>query len=112
MSVDGEATKMKVSAPCQAGQDPAEIAAIILPIQEILKQKPRDAEFSFNGFLGRYQFSSVTDSWPQVWVLRSVRFTNPTTSAPSEPGLDIASPRIIQFTKTATAESQPIVLEF
>lgn len=112
MSVDGEATKMVVTAPCQPGQDPAEIAAIILPIQEILKQKPRDAEFSFSGFLGRYQFTSVTDSWPQVWVLRSVEFTNPSVGTPTEPGLTAASPRIVQFPKTASADSQPIVLEF
>lgn len=112
MSVDGVATKMLVTAPCQAGQDPAEIAAIILPIQEILKQKPRDAEYSFSGFSGRYHFSSVTDSWPQVWVLRSVQFTNPTAGNPAEPGLNIASPRVVQFTKTATVESPPIVLEF
>lgn len=105
---------MRVTAPCQVGQDPAEIAAIVLPIQEILKQKPRDAEFSFSGFSGHYHFSSVTDSWPQVWVLRSVYFTNPITAQvnPSEPSLSAASPREVHFTKTASADSQPIVLEF
>lgn len=112
MSVDGEATKMQVVAPCEAGQDPAEIASIILPIQEILKQKPKDAEFTFSGFSGTYKFTSVTDSWPQIWVLRSVHFTNPTTGKSSGPELSAASPREVLFSKTASAESQPIVLEF
>ena len=112
MSVDGESTKMRVVAPCEAGQDPAEIASIILPIQEILKQKPKDAEFTFNGFSGTYKFTSVADSWPQVWVLRSVYFTNPTLGSASAPGLSPASPREVVFSKAASASAQPIVLEF
>lgn len=112
MSVDGEPTKMHVAVPCQPGQDPAEIASIILPIQEILKQKPRDAEFTFNGFLGSYKFTSVTDSWPQVWVLHAVQFSNPSVGPASAPGLTPASPREVLFSRTATAEFQPIVLEF
>ena len=61
MSVAGEPTKMTIETPCKPGQDPAEIAAIALPIQEILKQKPRDAVFTFSGFAGTFTFNRVAD---------------------------------------------------
>ena len=113
VSVAGEPTKMTIEVPCKPGQDPAEIAAIALPIQEILRQKPRDAVFKFSNFPGSYSFSRVADQWPTVWILKTVEFKNPNSSLNSTgPALAAASPRLITFENKQSAEAQPIVLEF
>lgn len=113
MSVAGEPTKMIIDAPCKPGQDPAEIAAIPLPVQEILKQRPRDAVFTFSGFLGTFTFNRVADQWPTVWVLKSVEFKNPVQAVDQAgPAFAAASPRLVNFEKKQSAEAQPIVLEF
>ncbi len=74
ISVDGEPPVMKVRTPCTAAQDPTEIAAINLPIEKILDQKPRNAEFSFDGFNAVVTFSNSADEWPRQWVLKRVEF--------------------------------------
>jgi hypothetical protein len=113
MSVAGEPTKMIIDVPCVPGQDPGEIAAILLPVQEILRQKPRDAVFTFSSFPGTYSFLRVTDEWPTVWLLQSVEFKNSTKGkALSGPSFTAASPRLVNFENIKSAEAQPIVLEF
>ena len=58
VAVAGEPTTMKVSAPCQPGQDPVDMAAIQLPIEQILKEKPRNASYSFDGFTAKIEFKN------------------------------------------------------
>ncbi len=74
VSVAGEPTQMKINSPCEAAQDPAEMASIRIPIEKIMNEKPRDAEFSFAGYNSKFTFTSAADEWPHVWVLSSFEF--------------------------------------
>lgn len=76
VAVDGNFSIMKVRAPCAAAQNPAEIAVINLPIEKILNQKPRNAEYSFEGFNAVITLSNSADEWPRQWVLKRVEFKN------------------------------------
>lgn len=76
IAVAGEAPIMKITAPCTEGQDPAEIASINVAIKKILNEKPRDAEYSFDGFNGVVSFKNSSDEWPRQWVLKKVEFKN------------------------------------
>jgi|GEM_PF-4723241 len=76
VAVAGEPPVMKIVAPCTAAQNPAEIAAINLPIEKILNQKTRNAEYSFDGFNAVVTFSNSADEWPRQWILKRVEFKN------------------------------------
>lgn len=76
VSVGGEPTKLIVKTPCQSGQNPLEVGSIRFPIQEILLEKPRSAEFKFSGYPGTFQFLNVAETWPRTWVLGAVRFVS------------------------------------
>ncbi len=76
IAVAGEAPTMKITAPCTEGQDPAEIASINLAITKILNEKPRDAEYTFDGFNGVVTFKNSSDEWPRQWILKRVEFKN------------------------------------
>ena len=101
VSVAGEPTVMKVKAPCQPAQDPAELAAIRIPVQKILAQKPHDAEFSFTGFSGKISFERSADEWPRTWVLRKVEFKN-----------DKKESKVVQLKGASLNGEAPVVLEF
>lgn len=74
VAVAGEFPHMNVTAPCEAGQDPAEMASIVLPVGRILAEKPRNAEFRFDGFKSRVEFTHSSDTWPRTWILKTVLF--------------------------------------
>lgn len=105
IAVAGEAPVMKVTAPCAEGQDPAEIAAINLAISKILNQKPRDAEYNFDGFNGVVSFKNSSDEWPRQWILKRVEFLNAAGENKSA-----------EFKRgpasTGESATRPIVLEF
>lgn len=77
VAVGGDIPLMKIKTPCAEAQDPSEIAAINLPIDKILKEKPRNAEFSYDGFNAVVSFVNSADEWPHQWVLKRVEFQNP-----------------------------------
>lgn len=77
IAVAGEAPTMKIAAPCTEGQDPSEMASINLAIGKILNEKPRDAEYSFDGYNAVVTFKNSSDEWPRQWVLKRVEFKNP-----------------------------------
>lgn len=99
--VAGQSTEMKITAPCHAAQDPAEMAAIKVPIQKILNEEPRDAEFSFFGYKEKISFVSVADEWPRTWVLKKVEFKGQNQES-----------KIVQWDGQFSEEEAPIVLEF
>lgn len=104
VSVSGEAPTMKVSTPCEKGVNSDEMAAINLPIEKILKERPRNAQFSFDGFHATVVFSNSADEWPMQWVLKKVEFKNANGSAEN---------KAVSFGRfPASAEEPPIVLEF
>lgn len=106
VAVAGESPVMKIKAPCLEGQDPTEIAAVNLPIGKILKEKPRNAEYSFDGFSAVISFKNSADEWPHQWILKRVEFKNPTgTSKSAEFG---RSPAAVSDEES----ERPIVLDF
>ncbi|MBC7741632.1 MAG: hypothetical protein H7061_05525 [Bdellovibrionaceae bacterium] len=76
VAVAGESPTMKITAPCEAGQDPAEMSAIFLPLEQILKEKPRNAQFKFEGYTTQLEFKNTSDDWPRQWILTRVQFKN------------------------------------
>ena len=74
VAVAGLPPSMTIKAPCLPGQDPANIAAVIIPFGKILSEKPRNAEFHFDGFLAKFDFKNSSDEWPKTWVLKTVHF--------------------------------------
>ncbi|MEQ1723349.1 MAG: hypothetical protein ABL930_09250 [Pseudobdellovibrio sp.] len=101
VAVAGEAPAMKITTPCESGQDPAEIKEVNLPIAKILKEKPRNAEFSYDGFNAVVSFTHSADEWPRQWVLKRVEFKG-------AEGADKAA----DFGRSPASVEQPIVLEF
>lgn len=107
VAVAGEFPHMTIKAPCEAGQDPSEMASIILPVERILAEKPRNAEFHFDGFTSRFAFSNSSDSWPHTWILKTVSFKS-----------DMGQNKVVHLDKNengdivAKSPDQMIVLEF
>jgi hypothetical protein len=107
VAVAGAFPEMIVKAPCEAGQDPAEMASIIIPIERLLAEKPRNAEFHFDGFTSKFAFTNSSDVWPRTWVLNSVLFKS-----------DIGQNKLVQLNRNENGDlikkspSEMIVLEF
>lgn len=108
--VDGEAPSMKITAPCEEGQDPSEIASIKLPIEKILNEKVHNAEFTFDGFSAVLTFQNSADEWPRQWILKRIEFRNPEgVNKFADFG---RSPASANNTSYSISDDQPIVLEF
>lgn len=107
VAVAGEFPQMTIKAPCEAGQDPADLASIILPVERINAEKPRNAEFHFDGYASRFEFKNASDSWPQTWILKSVTFKS-----------DVGQSKVVHFDRNengdliAKSPKDMIVLEF
>lgn len=76
VAVAGEIPIMKVTSPCENGQDPSEMANIQLPVAKILSEKPKNAEFTFNGYSAKIELKNAPDTWPKIWVLKIIQFKN------------------------------------
>lgn len=101
VAVAGEIPSMKVTAPCEAGQDPSEMANIQLPIAKILAEKPKNAEFSFTGSTTKIELKNAPDEWPKLWVLKAVQFKNATGQS-----------KTATFERKIASDSRPVVIEF
>lgn len=104
VSVGGEAPIMKITQPCEAAQDPSEMASISIPIEKILGEKPRNAEFSFDGYKAVVTFANSADEWPRQWVLKRVEFKN--SNGENKSASFNRSPASVD------EGEQPIILEF
>jgi hypothetical protein len=74
VAIAGESPTLKVTSPCENAQDPSEIASILLPIEKLLAEKPRNAEYKFDGFNTKIEIKNAADEWPKTWILKSVHF--------------------------------------
>jgi hypothetical protein len=104
VAVAGESPTMRVIAPCEPGQDPAEMGAIYLPLEQILKEKPRNAQFKFEGFSAQVEFKNSADIWPRQWVLTRVQFKN-----------SFGNNKSVYFQRSLASEDEterPVVLNF
>lgn len=104
IAVGGAPPTMKISAPCQAGQDPAEMSLLEIPIEMLLKEKPKNSNYSFSGYNTQLEFANSADEWPRQWVLIKVQFF-------SSEGKN----KLIQFGRSIASDGEsdrPVVLEF
>ena len=75
-----------------------------LSIEKILGEKPRNAEFTFDGYKAVVTFANSADEWPRQWILKRVEFKN--ANGENKSASFNRSPASV------TEGEQPIVLEF
>lgn len=103
MSVAGEAPAMTIAAPCRASTgDASQMAPITFPIAKITGEKPRNAEYSYNGYESTVAFRNSGDEWPKTWVLKRVEFKNGGGG----------ENKMASFNRAPASTEKPIVLEF
>lgn len=104
VAVGGESPTMKITSPCESGQDPSEMASIQLPVEKLIGQKPRNAVYSFEGYPAKFEFKNSADEWPRQWVLKSVQFKSSTG--------ELKSAHFDRSIASERKSSRPVVLEF
>ncbi len=109
-AVAGRAPSMVIKTPCEPGQDPAEMASVVIPYGKILLEKPRNAEFRFDGFTSRFEFNNSADEWPRTWVLKTVEFKSDRKSGTES---EYVASKLVDLSNTADSQPNPlVVLEF
>lgn len=79
VAVGGEPPKMEVEGACEISPDINAIAALWIPVSRIVGEPVADSEFDFReGHVARVKFANVSDQWPMLWQLRSVKLVDPT----------------------------------
>lgn len=104
VAVSGELPKMEVEGGCEISSDINRIAAVWIPVSRILGEPVVDGEFDFReGRPSKLKFANVTDQWPRLWQLKSVRLIDPSgenseVAIPSSELRDILKkPFLIEF---------------
>lgn len=78
IAVAGELPAMEVESNCSISEDINRIAAIWIPVSRIMGEPVADGEFDFReGRAIKLRFANVSDQWPTVWRLRSVKLSDP-----------------------------------
>lgn len=78
VAVAGEQPQMEVEGNCEISPDINSIAAVWIPVSKILGEPVADGEFDFReGKPAKLKFTNVSDQWPKLWQLRSVRLVDP-----------------------------------
>ena len=103
--VAGDAPRLVVTQPCEAGQELAEMASFRMPIGRLLTEKPRNAEFKYEGFTAVIKTFNSADEWPRQWILKRVEF---------KPADNNLNTKQVEFSRepASVAEEPPIVIEF
>lgn len=107
VSVAGEPPVLKISHPCEAGETTttaADIASLNLPVDLLLKEKPINKEYRFDGFKTVMTLQNTADEWPHVWVVRKIEFKSAT-------GTDVKGAHFGRAPASSEAP-KPIILEF
>lgn len=104
MSVGGELPKMEVEGGCEISSDINSIAAVWIPVARILGEPVADGEFDFReGHPAKLKFANVSDQWPKLWQLKSLRLVDP-SGANSD--VSIEPPELKQILR------KPFLVEF
>jgi len=73
----GERPSMTVTAPCEISAKTNLPASVIIPIEDIFKLAPHDADVSFQvNPRASFSFRNISDAWPEYLVLSKVEFNN------------------------------------
>lgn len=77
VSVGGDKPQMEVEGRCENSADMAMINPLFIPVANILGERPGDGEFQFNQGSGiTVRFANLPESWPKMWLLKSVKLVN------------------------------------
>jgi hypothetical protein len=78
-AINGELPRMEVEGLCEMSADINSISPLWIPVAKILGEPVADGEFSFmEGRPISVRFANVSDQWPKMWQLQSVRLFNGT----------------------------------
>jgi hypothetical protein len=78
VATGGELPKMEVEGKCEISSDINSIAAVWIPVSRILGETVADGEFDFReGHAAKLKFANVSDQWPTLWLLKSVKLIDP-----------------------------------
>lgn len=76
-AVGGIKPTMEVEGPCENTEDLTKISALMIPIKQLMLDKPVDGDINFNNTKSlSVRFLNLTDSWPTVWNLINVRLNS------------------------------------
>ena len=73
MAVNGDAPKMIVEGPCEPGEDPQTIAILPINKRAINDIPTKEVELLYEDSGITIRFENVSDNWPGVWILQSVK---------------------------------------
>jgi hypothetical protein len=79
MAVSGDSPTMTVSGPCVPADNINVISPLMIPYSKILNLPVKDQEINDSEESGSgvsVSFKNVSDSWPQLWILQTVKLTN------------------------------------
>jgi hypothetical protein len=77
-AVGGELPKMEVEGACEISRDINSISAVWIPVSKILGEPVGDGEFDYReGHSAKLKFANVSDQWPKLWQLKSVKLVDP-----------------------------------
>lgn len=76
-AVNGVKPTMEVDGPCENSEDLTKINAVMIPLKQLMIEKPTDGDFNFNqGKPLSLRMLNLTDSWPTMWSLIGVRLNS------------------------------------
>jgi hypothetical protein len=76
-AVGGELPKLEVEGACEMSSDINRISALYIPVSRIIGEPVADGEFDFReGREIKLRFANVSDQWPRIWQLQSVRLVD------------------------------------
>ena len=73
----GERPTMTITTPCEVSAKTNLPVPVVVPVDDIFKLKPNDADISFEvSPKASFSFRNVSDMWPGHWVLSKVQFSH------------------------------------
>lgn len=76
-AVNGIKPTMEVDGPCENSEDLTKINAVMIPLKQLMIEKPADGDFNFNqGKPMSLRMLNLPDSWPTMWNLIGVRLNS------------------------------------
>ncbi|MEZ0392467.1 MAG: hypothetical protein ACAH59_09640 [Pseudobdellovibrionaceae bacterium] len=79
VATSGEPPHMEVEGTCEISDDINRIAAVWIPVSKIMGEPVGDSEFDFReNHPSKLKFANVSDQWPTLWQLKSLRLIDPT----------------------------------
>jgi hypothetical protein len=71
----GESPRMTIDSKCHSDEDLNRLETVWVPLGDVVKNPVKDGNIEFaDENTVRLHFENMPDSWPETWVMWSVRF--------------------------------------